>query len=205
MEIRLRTPEIEDILPTILPTIVTQKKSHRIRTQPGLWGLGLGLMVLATACADRGSAVVPTVWNDPDLPNHPDRGLTSLQIRLDLEHDPAGSVRMETCYDKPGKFRVASREISPRPGPGPDYYLVDKTFDHDVQCYPNVWPVSPIDVGDVERVYLGVGDTDEELSTNVREYEVIKTGAQTLDVRSVGLLPAMGKPGTLKIRDAPTH
>lgn len=167
----------------------------------GLLGITPVVIAMAACNPNRGEPTAtantdqPTVWNDSDLPNNPDRGLTSVMIRFDPQHDPVGSVRMETCYDNTGRFRVVSEEVSPRPGP-----LVDKTFDHKAQCYPEVWPVSPIDVGDVEIVELGVGNTDDDLS-NVRAYEVKRTVGQTLEVKPLGT-KTIGKPGTLKMRDA---
>lgn len=176
------------------------KSISRVRVPITLLSLVGGLGLLAMACSAQGSGE-PTVWNDPNLLNKPDRGLTSVQIRLDFQHDPSGSVRAVTCYDNTGRFRVVSREISPRPGPGPDpNYLVDKTFDHEAQCYPDVWTVSPIDVGDDEVFYLAMGNTDEDL-LNARAYGIRRTDTRTLIVELLGSEP-IGAPGTLKMRDA---
>lgn len=182
----------------------TASHAKRMPLPSRFWGaLGLAAAALFMGACDTDSTVAPatakadqpTVWNDPDLPNRPDRGLTSLMLRFDPQHDPAGSVRMEVCFNKPGDFRVVSEEVSPRPG-----VLVDEVFKHEAKCYPDLWPVSPIDVGDVEKVYIGVGDTPEDLS-KVREYGVERTGAQTLEIEPRSL-QSIGGPGTLNMRDA---
>lgn len=140
----------------------------------------------------------PTVWTDPDLKDKPDRGLTSLMLRFDSQHDPSGSVRVEVCFNNIGRFRVVSQEVNPRPG-----YLVDKTFPHQAICYPQIWPVSPIDRGDVEIVYISSGDNNDPL-TDARAYEVRRVGSVTLDIKSLGA-KSLGTPNTLPMRDAPTH
>lgn len=179
-----------------LAPIVDETKPHNSKSPMPKLLLTGGILYAMIACIPVNDQS-PTVWNDPGLAGgRPDRGLTSLQMRLDFQHNPAGSVRMETCYNEPGKFRVVSEEKSPRPG-----ILVDKTLDHKAQCYPEVWPVSPIDNGDHEIINLGLGNTSEQLSTGARSYDVTRTGKNTLNIKP--LPPTdLGKPGSLKMRDA---
>lgn len=156
--------------------------------------LALGSVLVFAACTS-GSDQSPTVWNDPGLGGEKsDRGLTSVQIRL----DPGSSVLMETCFKDKGEFRIVSEEMSPRPG-----YLVDKTYPHEAQCYVK-YPVSPIDDEDIEKIYLGLDNTygngEVDLSTNVRVYRVERIG-NTLKIETLSPKD-LGKPGTLKMRDA---
>lgn len=189
---------------TLAPAVGKGEQTHkskfsmRFLRRAAVTGGGILTSAIISACASGSES--PTVWNDPSLGGgKSDRGLTSLQMSLDFQHDPAGSIRMKTCFKNNGEFRVVSEEISPRPG-----YLVDKTYPTKSDECHTKFPVSPINLGDIENVYLGLDDTygngDVELSTGVRSYEVTRTGENNLDIKP--LSPRnLREPGRLEMRD----
>lgn len=161
------------------------------------------LALLAASCAPKVESIASTtVWRDPGLGTPDIGGLSGVMFELDFSHQPAGSygsVGMEASYDYPGKSRIVSEEVSPNPG-----YLVDKTFEHGVGEY-SVWPVSPINPGDEEIVYVAnskANSSDKGDLSNAREYVITRaeTGNE-LKIKYLGH-KLIDPPGTYEMRDA---
>lgn len=138
-----------------------------------------------------------TVWSDRDLLNHPDRGLIKLKSGLDIFQDPAGSVGMLISFNDTGVLRIVSEEVGPKPG-----YLVDKIIKHEKGDYA-VHPVSPINDGDHEIVYVAILSDSEKSDyralSYARKYDIIRTGDE-LKIKYLGH-KLIGPPGTLPMRD----
>lgn len=100
---------------------------------------------------------------DKKLLENGDRQIQSVDFWFDPNYS-GGSLWLQICLEGNGKYRVLSHEVAPRPG-----WLVDKSFAFSGNC--NIkYPVIQLAVGEVEDVYLGVGQTEETTYQNMRVY-----------------------------------
>ena len=130
---------------------------------------------------------------DKKLLDNGDRQIKSADFWFDPNYS-GGSLWLQICLDGNGKYRVLSREAAPRPG-----WLVDKSFAFSGNC--NIkYPVTELAVGDVEDVYLGVGQAETATYQNMRIYR-LKRNTEGLTGEFVSLQTI--DPTAIKLRDIP--